>query len=39
MRKEHEHFLEQLAAGNEAGAVQAMLDHIKSGWKQLHLDQ
>jgi len=39
MRKEHEHFLEQLAAGNEAGAVQAMLDHIQSGWKQLHLDQ
>ena len=39
MRKEHEHFLEKLAAGNEAGAVQAMLDHIQSGWKQLHLDQ
>ena len=39
MRKEHEHFLEQLAAGNEAGAVRAMLDHIQSGWKQLHLDQ
>jgi DNA-binding GntR family transcriptional regulator len=39
MRNEHEHFLEQLAAGNEAGAVQAMLDHIQSGWKQLHLDQ
>ncbi len=39
MRKEHEHFLEQVAAGNEAGAVQAMLDHIKSGWKQLHPDQ
>ncbi len=39
MRKEHEHFLDQLAAGNEAGAVQAMLDHIKSGWQQLHLDQ
>jgi DNA-binding GntR family transcriptional regulator len=39
MRKEHEHFLDQLAAGNEAGAVQAMLDHIRSGWQQLHLDQ
>jgi len=39
MRKEHEYFLDQLASGNEAGAVQAMLDHIKSGWKQLHLEQ
>ena len=39
MRIEHQKILYELAAGNEAGAVQAMLDHIKSGWQQLNLDQ
>lgn len=39
MRMEHEHFLDQLAAGNEAGAVEAMLDHIRNGWQQLHISQ
>jgi DNA-binding GntR family transcriptional regulator len=36
MRMEHEHFLDELVAGNETAAVTAMLDHIKGGWKQLH---
>lgn len=39
MRAEHEHFLDQLAAGNEAGAVEAMLEHIRNGWQQLHTSQ
>jgi DNA-binding GntR family transcriptional regulator len=37
MRLEHEHFLDEVAAGHEEAAVEAMLGHIRSGWQQLHV--
>jgi DNA-binding GntR family transcriptional regulator len=35
MRLEHERFLEKLEAGDHDGAVEAMLDHIRTGWQEL----
>ncbi|PZW48074.1 GntR family transcriptional regulator [Humitalea rosea] len=33
--QEHARFLERVAAGDQTGAVQAMVDHIESGWRGL----
>jgi len=33
---EHERFLDRVAAGDREGAVEAMTDHIRSGWNDLH---
>lgn len=35
MKNEHDLFLSKLEAGEADGAVQAMVDHIKSGWREL----
>jgi DNA-binding GntR family transcriptional regulator len=35
MRGEHERFLERVEAGDAAGATEAMVEHIRSGWKEL----
>jgi DNA-binding GntR family transcriptional regulator len=35
MRQEHERFLALLEAGDRDGATEAMLDHIRSGWREL----
>lgn len=32
---EHERFLEKVEAGDRDGAVEAMVDHIRSGWSEL----
>lgn len=34
--EEHERFLDRVAAGDRDGAVEAMVDHIRSGWNELH---
>jgi len=35
MRGEHERFLERVAAGDVEGATEAMVAHIRSGWREL----
>lgn len=35
MREEHELFLARAGQGDRAGAVEAMLRHIRSGWREL----
>lgn len=35
VRTEHDFFLQKAAEGDHAGAVEAMVDHIQSGWRQL----
>lgn len=34
--EEHDRFLERIAAGDHDGAVEAMVEHIKSGWRDLN---
>lgn len=38
MRTEHEHFLAKIEQDDPAGAVEAMVEHIKSGWRSANLD-
>lgn len=33
--QEHERFLQRAAAGDQEGAIQAMVEHIKNGWREL----
>ncbi|WP_374441644.1 GntR family transcriptional regulator [Stella sp.] len=33
---EHERFLARVEAGDREGAIEAMVDHIRSGWTELH---
>ena len=35
MREEHERFLARLEQGDAAGAVEAMLEHISNGWREI----
>lgn len=33
---EHQRFLDRVEAGDRDGAIEAMVDHIRSGWNDLH---
>lgn len=39
MRHEHDLFLEKVAADDLTGAVEAMVEHIRSGWREARLDE
>jgi DNA-binding GntR family transcriptional regulator len=37
MRAEHENFLQKVAEGDRDGAIEAMVEHISSGWRAANL--